>query len=182
LYLLLLLIVLVALYVLSRNYMNNTENLNKDMYPLKALLPIGLMLQTKLGFRYNSDYNKKIKIKLGQISGFKNTDYFIKIFWSEKIIYLYLYLIFATTIITLTEPDVPVLIFLLIILYITWILPDSQIDTKIKKRTKSIEMDFPDFVQQTSLLTGAGLPVINALKRISDDSIKTKKHHHCTQN
>jgi Flp pilus assembly protein TadC len=170
---LILLIALILLYLLSKDkYTDYLEPLEKKSYPLKDYLPAALFLLDKCGYKYATEYDKRQLTKLAEISGHKYSMYYLRIFWAEKLTYLFIGML-AVSLIGISQVVSPgFLIFAIIVLLSAFFIPDSQLKDKLKKRHMQIQLDFPDFLNKLTLLINAGMTITKAWEKIVNDNKK----------
>jgi tight adherence protein C len=168
------LFIFVILLILSKNkYSNYTEPLDKEEYKLKDLLSVGLFILDKAKYSYNTEYDRKILDKISELKGPKYSVYYLQIYWANKItlmfIILILFLFVGVSQENITTEYVFFGIFLLaLVVFVSY----KEIDKKVKERRLSIQIDFPDFLNQLVLLISAGMTVSRAWEKIVDQSEK----------
>ncbi|HHX18355.1 MAG TPA: type II secretion system F family protein, partial [Clostridium sp.] len=168
------LFIFVILLILSKNkYSNYTEPLDKEEYKLKDLLSVGLFILDKAKYSYNTEYDRKILDKISELKGPKYSVYYLQIYWANKItlmfIILILFLFVGVSQENITTEYVFFGIFLLaLVVFVSY----KEMDKKVKERRLSIQIDFPDFLNQLVLLISAGMTVSRAWEKIVDQSEK----------
>jgi len=110
--------------------------------------------------------------KIIELYGVKYSQYYLRIHWSNKIVLVLMTAFFLSLFGLSGEPDWDYGIFALIVLVISFFLPDNELDNKIKERRTSIQLDFPDFLNKLTLLINAGMTVTRAWEKIVTDSKK----------
>jgi tight adherence protein C len=166
-------IILAALYFLSKGkYQEFILPVDHKRYPLKTLLPIGLYLLNAFKYDYTSQYDKRLLIKIIEISGIKYSQYYLKIHWANKIIYMILAALFCAFVFASAGPDPGIGAFCIMLMAAVVFLSDKELDSLIKKRRTSIQMDFPDFLNKLILLVNAGMTISRAWDKIASDNKK----------
>ena len=166
------LLVFCLLYFPSKGkYSEYIEPLNVKEFKLLSLLPMGFYVMDKLQYRYNTAYDRRLKIKSSELYGAKYADFYLWVHWANKITSL----IVVFELICLIgaawgeyDPSYPVLA--LVFLGATFFGLDKELEGKIQKRKLSIQSDFPDFINKLTLLLNAGMTVSKAWERISEES------------
>lgn len=168
------LFIFVILLILSKNkYSEYIEPLDKEEYKLKDLLSVGLFILDKTKYSYNTEYDRKVLDKISELKGPKYSVYYLQIYWANKItlmfIILILFLFVGVSQENITTEYVFFGIFLLaLVVFVSY----KEIDKKVKERRLSIQIDFPDFLNQLVLLISAGMTVSRAWEKIVDQSEK----------
>lgn len=85
----------IILLVMSKGkYDEYLEALDNKEYPLKAFLPIALFILEKINYKYSSKYDMKLQNKYSEITGKKHARYYMQIHMANKIIFVFLGLLF----------------------------------------------------------------------------------------
>ncbi|MDQ2085708.1 type II secretion system F family protein [Herbivorax sp. ANBcel31] len=168
------LIIFIVLLLLSKNkYSEYTEPLDKDEYKLKDLLSIGLIILDKFKYSYNTEYDRKILNKISELKGPKYSVYYLQIYWANKIaLFFIVLLLFSLVGVSMEEITFEYVFFGLFLLGLIVFASYRELDGKVKKRRLSIQIDFPDFLNQLILLVSAGMTVSRAWEKIVDQSDK----------
>ena len=168
------LFIFVILLILSKNkYSNYTEPLDKEEYKLKDLLSVGLFILDKAKYSYNTEYDRKILDKISELKGPKYSVYYLQIYWANKITLMFIILIlFLFVGVSQEEITTEYVFFGIFLLALVVFVSYKEIDKKVKERRLSIQIDFPDFLNQLVLLISAGMTVSRAWEKIVDQSEK----------
>ncbi|AEV69400.1 type II secretion system F family protein [Acetivibrio clariflavus] len=164
--------ILVLFLLSSKKYKEFIEPLDPNEYKLKNFLPIGLYVTELIKYNYGSNYDRRLMAKIIELYGVKYSQYYLRIHWSNKIVLVLMTAFFLSLFGLSGEPDWDYGIFALIVLVISFFLPDNELDNKIKERRTSIQLDFPDFLNKLTLLINAGMTVTRAWEKIVTDSKK----------
>lgn len=162
------LITLVLLLVSKKNveYVSETSNLNKEQYPFKDIMPIGLLLADKVGIEKLKVQNKALYEKMISMYGIEVESNF-RLHMANKFM-LSIIAIDAVYFIVLANASINLFMILLGLIagIATYFLSDSLQEEQFKKRTKEIKYDFPEFLTQLVLLINAGLTIERAWGKI----------------
>lgn len=156
----------------NRKYKEYIEPLDEEDFKLKKFLSIGLYITDLIKYGYGSSYDRKLMAKIIELYGVKYSQYYLQIHWANKIVFVFLAAFFLCLFGLSSTPDLFYGIFALLVLGVSFFVPDSQLNEKIKKRRTSIQLDFPDFLNKLTLLINAGMTVTRAWEKIVSDSKK----------
>ena len=165
--------VILILYLLSiKKYKELIEPLDANEYKLKTFIPIGLYVIDLIKYGYGSKYDRKLMSKIIEIYGVKYSQYYLQIHWANKIVFVLMAAFFLSLFALSSAPDAGYGVFALLVLGISVVITDSELNGKIKKRRNSIQLDFPDFLNKLTLLINAGMTVTRAWEKIVSDNKK----------
>ncbi|SCY84489.1 type II secretion system F family protein [Alkaliphilus peptidifermentans] len=162
------------LYILSRNkYEEFTALTNSTEYPLRKLLPVGLLILDCVNYKFRGSYDKRLFNNFIELYGVKKGRSFQRIHWAniitimliEGIVICFYGMVLGIETITLTH-----LLLYFAILFLTAYGLGNEIKIKIRRRHILLKLDFTEFVNKIALLIDAGLTVSAALERIATDS------------
>ena len=161
------------LFLASRNkYKDTMDNINKNEYKLKDFLPIGLHLLKLIRHKYNSNYEMKLEAKLRELGGRSDAREMLKIHLANKIVMMLGAMTFITFIGSQAEIDFSFLIFAAGFEALIFYFTDKQIETKVKNRRRSMQLEFPVFLNKLTLLINAGMTVSAAIRKIIRENKK----------
>jgi tight adherence protein C len=164
---------LVSLYIASaKKYEDFIKPLDKRRYPLKKFIPIGLYILDISGYKYVTGYDKRLLVKICELSGVKFSQYYLRVHWANKLVYIILSLLLIALIGAVSKPDGGYLFFSLSLIAGVFYFTDSGIDKRIRKRRMSIRLDFPEFINKLALLINAGMTISRAWEKIVTDNKK----------
>lgn len=164
-----------ALYLLSREkYDDFIEPLDKKRYPLKDLIPMGLYIMDAIKYKYTTGYDRKLLAMIAEISGLKYSQYYLRIHWANKVVFLLLGLLMLALIGAVSRPDAALGVFGIALLGGIAYFTDNELDERIRKRRTAIQMDFPDFLNRLILLINAGMTVSRAWEKVVTDNRKDR--------
>lgn len=147
-------------------YVNEVSKLNKEQYPFKDIMTIGLLLEDKIGIDKFKKQNKALYEKMISMYGMEIEEHF-RLHIANKIM-LAIMAINAVYFIVLANGDINLFMIILgpIAGIVIYILADSLQEEQFKKRAKAIKYDFPEFLTQLVLLLNAGLTLERAWGKI----------------
>lgn len=165
------LILFLALYMLSKGkYDDYIDPLDKGEYPLKNLIPLGLYVMDISKHSYNTKYDRNVYGKLSKLYSTKNNNHYLKIHWSNKVVYLMIVLLLIGLLgIGIEELGSEFIFISIIMLGAALYGTDRDLNERIKRRYRMIRMDFPDFLNKITLLIDAGMTVSRALEKVVTD-------------
>ncbi|HHW48867.1 MAG TPA: type II secretion system F family protein [Clostridiaceae bacterium] len=159
------------LYFVSRDkYSEFIKPLDKKDYPLKPFIPAALLLMDIIRYKYRTSYDRKLLMGITEVSGSKYSHYYLRIHWANKILYAFLGLFISVFLGLFTQHDTLYYIFCILVTAFLAYMPDKELNKRIKDRRKSIQMDFPDFLNRLTLLINAGMTVSKAWEKVVTDS------------
>lgn len=165
-------IVFLVLYMLSNGkYDEFIHPLDKKEYPLRSFIPLGLYVMEAFKYMYNTKYDRNLYMKLSEIHGIKNAEYYLKIHWANKIVYLLVTILLIGLFgIGIDEFSIGFIFIVVAIIGAVLYGPDRDLNEKLKSKYRMIRIDFPDFLNKLTLLIDAGLTVQRAWGKIVTDN------------
>lgn len=164
-------LLLVALYFISKSrYSDFIEPLDKKAYPFKELFPVSLFLLDKSKYRYSTKYDRLVLSKLVQTLEPKYSQYYLRIYWANKLTYFFLALLFVSFIGAFGNVDASFALFAVALLSGVVYFAYYDLNEKVKKRRTLIQLDFPDFINKLTLLINAGMTIQRAWEKIVVDN------------
>ncbi|MDF2522622.1 MAG: type secretion system protein [Clostridiales bacterium] len=162
-----------GLYLLSRGkYDEYTTPLDKKEFSMKQLLPIGFFIMDAINYKYSTKYDRRLQVKLAELSGHKYAQFYLKVHWANKISLALLILLIISFVFAIIGPDTGFAFYSLLTLGLVLYSTDYDLDKKIRKRHVSIQIDFPDFINKLALLINAGMTVGRAWEKIVNSNKK----------
>jgi len=160
-------------FALKGKFDDFIEPLDTKDYRLKDYLHMGFFLLKITGYKYNTLYDKKLKLKTSQLGGSKYAEYYLWVHWANKltaiiIVFQLVLLIGAAW----GDIDFTYPLFAVALLGAVFFGLDKELENKIEKRKLSISLDFPDFLNKLTLLLNAGMTVSKAWERIINENKK----------
>jgi len=165
---------LAVLYIISRGkYDDFIAAVDHERYPFYKLMPVALYILDKFKHDYNSsEYDRKLMMKIIEISGVKYSQFYIRVHWANKIVLMLIGMLFSSFIGLFVEMDIGYAIFVVVLMIAIAYFSDNELNEKIKKRRLTIQMDFPDFLNKLVLLIDAGMTVSRAWEKAVEDNKK----------
>ncbi len=163
--------IVTTLYLVSyKQYAALTEQVERKLYPMKRILPVGLYLLDTFKYSFNTGYDRRLAAAITELYGHKRTLVLLKVHWGNKLSMMLVSLLFSLFIGLFTKPDAGYLLFCTALPIGIAVFNDKDLFEKVKKRRMAIQLDFPDFVNKLTLLVNAGMTVSKAWDKISSDS------------
>ena len=160
---------LLYFFIQSNNrYTKALSYISPEEYSIKKLLPIGLLFMERLKYSYTSNYDRQLYKKFYTLKGKEQANFYRMIHWAEKVVYFHLTLLLVLAFSLLIPMDALFIIFSFILLILSIMMKDKELDIKIEKNHSLIKIEFAEFINQLSLLVGAGLTVTGAWKKIAE--------------
>ncbi|MGE5473678.1 MAG: type II secretion system F family protein [Ignavibacteriales bacterium] len=173
-FLIILTTIVVILFISKPKYKDYLSNVDKNIYKMKELMPIPLLMFNSIRYGFNTGYDNLLEVKLGEIYGTESARYNLKLYWSNKIALIIVVLLVGLFFGTLMEPvDSGFTFFLITAVVLSFYLPDKELKEKIKRRHLQMQIDFPEFLNKLALLVNAGMTVSGAIEKISTDARNT---------
>lgn len=137
-------------------------------------VPAMLYLLALTGHKYNTYYEKKLSIMLGELYGIKSTAMGIRVFIAAKLSYLWLSILGFTAMAVLVDIDAAYIFFGVLVCITIFLAPDWQLKSRLQKKTRELLREFPEFINKLVLLIDAGLTVRSAIQKIVENSTKDR--------
>lgn len=141
---------------------------------LACLIPAALEAMTIFRHSCRSRYEARLEIKLRELEGVADAHNLLRIHMARKIVTLYFFVMFFTFVCMETDADYSFIATEAAIMLALYVLPDRNLDKRLLCRHRSIQIDFPEFLNKLVLLVNAGQTVSAAVQKIvRDSSIKS---------
>lgn len=150
-------------------------HIDKNDYPLKDMLPMGIWMVERIGIKFNTRYDMTVNAQMLELYGAKWSKFYLMVHWANRFTYLVLGILFGGMICAGSDTLGEGLMTGAILVAMVYVLPDVDLNNRIKKRRISMQIDFPEFLNKLTLLVDAGLPVSGAWTKIVEES-KSKSH------
>lgn len=144
--------------------------LDKKEFPLKGLLPVGMLILDVFKRGYTTGYDRKLAIAVAELYGHRKALLMLRVHWGTKISLALLALLFACFVGIFTDVDGGYLFFCVLLPAAVIVFSDRELFEKVRKRRQAIQLEFPDFVNRLTLLVNAGLSVSKAWEKAARDS------------
>lgn len=143
---------------------------------LEIILPTGYMLLNLLNTRktnkYLMSYKRRVEAKIHELYGDKGVQDTVDMYLAEKAVITFLLIIFFTFVSTQIEADITFVIFSISTVVLLFYAMDKQLDEKVKKRRRDIQIELPEFINKLVLLVNAGMTVSGAVEKIVKENRK----------
>lgn len=156
----------------KQRYAEEIKPLDQKEYSFKHLLPLGLWLYDELKVPSSGAYHVFLFQRVVMVYGTRYAQYYLRIHWAEKFLYLFIGLVAASFIGSVSESGLGYLPVLLVAGILLFFLTDKNLEDKANRRKLQFMMDFPVFISKLTLLMNAGMHLRQALERIEKDSLK----------
>lgn len=165
-------VLLIITIVSRKKYISMTDIADINVFRMKSLLSGGLMVLDFIKYNYCTAYDRKLLAAITESFGSKNSMLYLKLHWSNKVIFIYCGLIFSAFVGSVSATDTGFLIFSGALLGGIFYFTDKELFDRVKKRRSEIRFAFPDFANKLVLLINAGMTVTRAWEKISNESKK----------
>ncbi len=165
--------IIIFLYLKSGNRFNEELSLldsGKKRY--RGLISAGLQLGELFNHKYDTAYEKRLQRKLCELKGDKNSRVLLKLHIAEKIAHALLLTAAFAFIGMQVEVDSSFMVFCLVVTGAVLYATDRQLDNDIRDKRRSMQLEFPEFLNKLILLVNAGLTVSGAIRKIARDNKK----------
>jgi len=157
------------------SYKLELNGVNKKVFPLVKLLPIGLLCLDLLDYRFEHGYDKVLLYKLSELYGRENSYRYLRIFWANQIIASML--VFIATILLLLGGGIEIIsteaAFIIVLApTLTVYGLNTELSMQVKKRRRQLVLGFCDFLSILILLINAGMNAFSAWEKIALDNRK----------
>ena len=117
-------------------------------------------------YPYKTPYDFKLYNKLAELYGYKQAQYYLQVYWANKIGYLLLGILILAFSGSNGRAGFNNAYFCLVVLLAVFFAPDYEIKKKIAERNLLMRLDFPDFLNKLTLLLNAGMTITKAWEKI----------------
>ena len=131
-----------------------------------VVLTGSLLLSRRLPQKLRAYETARLMPRIQMLQGPVSAKMNLELHLAAKCLHFQLGMLLACLLCLLGQADAWLLVCLVPGGLVLWMLSDQQLDIAYRERCRSLEREFPDFVCQVALLTGAGLHVRQALQRI----------------
>ncbi len=151
-------------------YADILSMLEKKEYPLKDILPTGLLIVDTFKHGWNNSYDRKLMFAVTELYGYGKAMAMLRVHWANKILLMLSALVFEVVVGLFTLFDGGYVFFSICVLVSIFIFSDKDLHEKVKKRRRTIQLEFPDFVNKLTLLVNAGMTVSRAWEKAATDT------------
>lgn len=161
-------LIFVFLYLKAgKKYQAMIGPLPKSDFGLKDFFPIGFAFMDLIGYKYNSNFDRKMLRELRELYDPDYADYYLRVYWAGAATYAVLGIVISGMLnLSMGMTGLVFGIIVGVAMIYAWF---KGVEDKIKERHEKILIDMPDFTNKILILTGAGMTLRAALIKISDE-------------
>jgi tight adherence protein C len=141
---------------------------------LSKLIILPAYALRRLKYEGKFSYDRKTKVHIIEYYGKTDSDVRFLLHQSTKIAFMVLALEFCLLIGLNSVRDAGYFLVCALCVCSAFLLPDSRLNSDIKKRKIEIMLDFPDFLVKLTLLINAGMNVAKAWEKVSEGMDKSR--------
>ncbi|ADG83277.1 type II secretion system F family protein [Thermincola potens] len=168
---LVLLALFAGLYFLAKDKDRDfAEEINRYGFKLAFLAPIGFFLAEKLPYQFNSGYDRKIRGRIAELFGQRETCTYFAVHIAQKAALMTASAFFFSITYLAGEAEYSFLVFGLILSALLYYWVDKDLEKKLKMKKRQILIELPGFINTLALLINAGLPFSSAVHKVVHDS------------
>ena len=157
-----------------RRYKEALMSLDKKDFPLKRILPAGLVVLDLIGSNKRRITSRGLTNRLSELYGTQDLMFYLHIHQANKIVHALVGIAIAVFFAVITGSRKPIFaVFALGLVMMLYFLPDYELNRKILERRRQIQMEFPDFINKITLLISAGMTVPRAWEKVARDHKKS---------
>ncbi len=169
---LILILELILYFVGSKKYNELFKSLDQKQFPLKSLMPMGYLLLEQSGYRYQTNYDKRMLSRFNELYGVKRGNRFLVYHWANQVtmvlIILLVLSIFAAALGDSLDQGGIFMGLLLLGAAIYGL--NQEVVQQVKKRQLLLKLDFTEFLNKLILLLNAGMNLPRAWQKITNES------------
>lgn len=163
-------LVLALLYVISKNAdVDYLEEIKEYEFKLPQLATIGFFIMEKLHYQFSADYDRKIRMRLGELYGHRYKDIFFEVHNAQKVALIYAVVFFFVFIAIISDVEPGFFLLMPLAAGSVYYWMDKELDKKIKNKKSNMLIDLPDFINNITLLINAGLNFNTAVEKVVRD-------------
>lgn len=167
-------IFLCFLLAAGKRYDYVTDKVSKETYPFKALLPGALLILDLTGCRFGGSYNRKKASVMTRLYGGDQRMDQLRLFWANRLTYIFNCTVpAALSGAAAQSADIETALFWAVLSVLAVFMTEREPEKRLRKRTRSIQMELPDFINKLALLINAGLNLRKAWQKIASEAKKT---------
>lgn len=176
-----LLIVEITLYIIVRKrYSQMFESLNQKQYPLRQMLPMGYLLLAETGYRYQTNYDRRMASRFNELYGPKEGQRYLRIHWANQVtMVLIIFLILSIFAVALEDSlDREGILAVLLLPAAAVYGLNQEVNQQVKRRQMLLKLDFTEFLNKLILLLNAGMNLSRAWQKITEESESERPLYH----
>lgn len=162
--------VFALLYVRGKKkYQELISALNKKEYGLKDFFPAGFAFMDAIHYKYNTNYDRGLRRQLRELYPEEFVEFYLRVTYAQAVSTGLIGLLLGSLFYGAMDGDITMLVFgVAIALVLMWV-TFNGITQKVNDRHSMISLELPELTNQILILSGAGLTIKAALKKIADE-------------
>lgn len=166
--------IIILHFIAGNRYSCILNKTDRKCYPLKTLLPGTMLAIDFFGSRLGKNYNRKKAVILVRLYGRENLGPQMTVYLANRLLYIALCTVFAGFAGCISEAaSTDLIIFWVVLAAIITLLSEKELGKRMEKKTRSIQLEIPDFINKLALLINAGMNFRKAWQKAADDSRKS---------
>lgn len=166
--------IIVLHYIAGSKYRSILSKTDGKCYPMKKLLPGAMLAVDFYNRRFGKKFNAKKAVILTRLYGRENLDAQMTVYHANRLLYIELCTIltgFAGLVAKASSTDL--VIFWAVLAAIITFISEKELGKRMERKTRSIQLEIPDFINKLALLINAGMNLRKAWQKAADDSRKS---------
>lgn len=151
-----LLIVWLVAFFTGLKHASLFDNLDEGEYPLKEIFFVGYQMLELIGYKYQTNRDRKIRQDIEILYEPKYADFYLRLIYAQALTYASTLLVFSFIAYELTH-EIAVLIVFIVFSGLAFYYFYTLSAKKIKDRSEEMLLDFSEVVSKLALLTNAGM-------------------------
>jgi tight adherence protein C len=166
---------IIVLHFLARSkYHSILSKTDGKSYPLKKLLPGAMLSIDFYNRRFGKKYSAKKAAILTRLCGRENLDAQMTVYRANRLLYVELCTLFAGFAGFIAKASsTDIVIFWVVLAAIITFMSEKELGRRMERKTRSIQIEIPDFVNKLALLINAGMNFRRAWQKAADENPKS---------
>lgn len=167
----LIVMIIFALFYSSgkKKYQAFVDALDKKEYGLKDFFPLGFALMDLIHYQYNTNFDRRLRRQLRELYPEEFVEFYLRVTYAQAASTGLLGLVLGTLFFGAMDGDITMLLFGVALAGILVWVTFNGITQKIEERHSAITLELPELTNQILILSGAGLTIKGALKKIANE-------------
>ena len=167
----LIVMIIFALFYSSgkKKYQAFVDALDKKEYGLKDFFPLGFALMDLIHYQYNANFDRRLRRQLRELYPEEFVEFYLRVTYAQAASTGLLGLVLGTLFFGAMDGDITMLLFGVALAGILVWVTFNGITQKIEERHSAITLELPELTNQILILSGAGLTIKGALKKIANE-------------
>lgn len=165
----------IVLHVVARNrYSGILSKTDGKCYPLKKMLPGAMLTVEFINSRFKKKFSAKKAAIITRLYGRENMEAQMTVYLANRLLYIELSTVFAAIagyFARASSKDI--IIFWAGLAAIITFMSQKELGKRMERKTRSIQLEIPDFINKLALLINAGMNFRKAWQKAADDSRKS---------